>query len=118
MLLHLVLRERPSMNDETSTTVRHSLGEIQAMRERGEDQTSSDAPEAASLGAEFWSSDPQELRTPEFQSEKEEAEWWDSPEGRAVLLQGFRQAQQDGTLRRGTRNSSPPGAVKKVENAV
>lgn len=85
MLLHLVLRERPGMNDETSTTVRHSLGEIQAMRERGEDQTSSDAPEAASLGAEFWSSDPQELRTPEFQSEKEEAEWWDSPEGRAVL---------------------------------
>ncbi len=42
--------------NETSATVRHSLREIQAMRDRGEDQTSPDAPEAESLGADFWSS--------------------------------------------------------------
>ena len=42
--------------NETSTTVRHSLSQIKAMRERGEDQTSPDAPEAESLGADFWSS--------------------------------------------------------------
>jgi uncharacterized protein (DUF4415 family) len=36
--------------------VRHSLSEISALRERGEDRTSVDAPEAESLGAEFWSS--------------------------------------------------------------
>ena len=39
---------------EKSTIVRHSLSQIRAMRERGEDQTSSDAPEAESLGADFW----------------------------------------------------------------
>ena len=39
-----------------STIVRHSLGQIKAMRERGEDKTSPDAPEAESLGADFWSS--------------------------------------------------------------
>ena len=42
--------------NETSTTVRHSLSQIKAMREQGEDQTGPDAPEAESLGAEFWSS--------------------------------------------------------------
>ena len=42
--------------NEKSTTVRHSLNQIKAMRERGEDQTSPEAPEAESLGAEFWSS--------------------------------------------------------------
>ncbi len=42
--------------NEKSTTVRHSLSQIKAMRERGEDQTSPDAPEAESLGADFWSS--------------------------------------------------------------
>ena len=36
--------------------MRHSLSEIKAMRERGEDRTSTNAPEAASLGAEFWRS--------------------------------------------------------------
>lgn len=39
-----------------STIVRHSLSEIEAMRGRGEDMTSADAPEAESLGAEFWRS--------------------------------------------------------------
>lgn len=39
-----------------STIVRHSLSEIGAMRERGEDPASADAPEAESLGAEFWRS--------------------------------------------------------------
>ena len=36
--------------------MRHSLSEIRDLRERGEDRTSADAPEAASLGAEFWKS--------------------------------------------------------------
>jgi uncharacterized protein (DUF4415 family) len=39
---------------EKPTTVRYSLSEIKAKRERGEDQTRADAPEAESLGAEFW----------------------------------------------------------------
>ena len=39
-----------------STIVRHSLSEIRAMRERGKDRTSANAPEAESLGAEFWKS--------------------------------------------------------------
>ncbi len=40
---------------EKSTIVRHSLSQVHALRERGEDQTSPKAPEAESLGAEFWS---------------------------------------------------------------
>jgi uncharacterized protein (DUF4415 family) len=43
------------MNAE-STIVRHSLNEISDLRKRGEDKTSVDAPEAESLGAEFWRS--------------------------------------------------------------
>ena len=39
-----------------STTVKHSLSEIQAMRERGLDRTRPDAPPARSLGEEFWKS--------------------------------------------------------------
>jgi uncharacterized protein (DUF4415 family) len=39
-----------------STIVKHSLSEIGALRERGKDRTSADAPEAESLGAEFWKS--------------------------------------------------------------
>jgi uncharacterized protein (DUF4415 family) len=39
-----------------STIVRHSLSQVRAMRERGEDKTSPDAPEAESLGVDFWSS--------------------------------------------------------------
>jgi uncharacterized protein (DUF4415 family) len=42
--------------NETSTTVKYSLSQIKAMRERDEDHTSSEAPEAESLGADFWSS--------------------------------------------------------------
>ena len=34
----------------------YSLGEVEALRERGEDPTNRDAPEAESLGAEFWKS--------------------------------------------------------------
>jgi len=41
---------------EKSTIVRHSLSQIRALRERGEDRTSPDAPEAETLGAEFWKS--------------------------------------------------------------
>ena len=42
--------------DGKSTIVRHLLSEIGTMREHGEDRTSTDAPEAESLGAEFWKS--------------------------------------------------------------
>ena len=48
-------RKRAEMN-EKSTIVRHSLSQVKAMRECGEDKTSPDAPEAESLGAEFWKS--------------------------------------------------------------
>jgi uncharacterized protein (DUF4415 family) len=39
-----------------STFVRHSLSEVEALRERGRDPACPDAPEAGSLGAEFWKS--------------------------------------------------------------
>jgi len=39
-----------------STTVKFSLSEIEAIRARGEDPTRPDAPEAESLGADFWKS--------------------------------------------------------------
>jgi len=39
-----------------STSVKYSLREVEALRERGEDPTRADAPEAESLGAEFWKS--------------------------------------------------------------
>jgi uncharacterized protein (DUF4415 family) len=35
--------------------VRHSAGQIRKLRAGGGDQTSANAPEAESLGAEFWS---------------------------------------------------------------
>lgn len=41
---------------EKSTIVRHSLSEIEEMRQRGLDETRHDAPEAESLGEEFWKS--------------------------------------------------------------
>jgi len=34
--------------------VRYSLSEVRAKRARGEDQTREDAPEAQSLGEDFW----------------------------------------------------------------
>lgn len=36
------------------TTANYSLSEIRAARARGEDKTRADAPEAESLGADFW----------------------------------------------------------------
>ena len=45
---------------------------------------------------------PEMLKTPDFKNEQEEAEWWDSPEGRAVILKGFQDAQREGTVGRGT----------------
>ena len=39
-----------------STTLKYSLSEVEALRERGKDRTRADAPEAESLGAEFWKS--------------------------------------------------------------
>ncbi len=46
-------RKRAEMS-EKPTTVRYSLSEIKAKRARGEDRTRADAPEAESLGEEFW----------------------------------------------------------------
>ena len=40
--------------NEKSTTARFSLSEIEGKRARGEDETRKDAPEAESLGEEFW----------------------------------------------------------------
>jgi len=42
--------------NEKSTIVRHSLSQVRTMRERGEDKTRPDAPEAESLGVDFWKS--------------------------------------------------------------
>jgi len=36
--------------------VRYTFSEVEALRERGEDHTRADAPEAESLGEEFWKS--------------------------------------------------------------
>ena len=36
--------------------VRYSLSEVEAIRERGDDLTRRDAPEAESLGEDFWKS--------------------------------------------------------------
>ncbi len=41
---------------EKSTIVRHTPNAVRAMRARGEDKTRADAPEAESLGVEFWKS--------------------------------------------------------------
>jgi len=41
---------------EKSIIVRHSLSQVHVLRECGQDQTRADAPEAESLGAEFWKS--------------------------------------------------------------
>ena len=42
--------------NEKSTIARHSLSQVKVMREQDEDKTRPDAPEAESLGAEFWKS--------------------------------------------------------------
>ena len=39
-----------------STIVRHTLSQVRTMREQGQDQTGPDAPEAESLGQDFWNS--------------------------------------------------------------
>ena len=41
---------------EKSTIVRHTPSAVRDMRARGEDKTRADAPEAESLGVEFWKS--------------------------------------------------------------
>ncbi len=42
--------------NEKSIITRHTLSQVKALRERGEDETSPEAPEADSLGAKFWKS--------------------------------------------------------------
>jgi uncharacterized protein (DUF4415 family) len=39
-----------------STIVKYSLSQVEALRKRGEDPTRHDAPEAESLGKDFWKS--------------------------------------------------------------
>jgi uncharacterized protein (DUF4415 family) len=41
---------------EKSTIARHTLSAARATRARGEDKTRADAPEAESLGVDFWKS--------------------------------------------------------------
>jgi hypothetical protein len=43
---------------------------------------------------------PKTLKTPDFQSEEEEARWW--AENPDVLLKEFEEAAKDGSLGRGT----------------
>jgi hypothetical protein len=43
---------------------------------------------------------PDQLTTPDFKSEKQEAAWWDANQD--LLLAEFEQAAQDGTIVRGT----------------
>ncbi len=43
---------------------------------------------------------PKILDTPDFKSEKEEAEWWDNNE--ALILREFEEAAANGTLTHGT----------------
>jgi predicted DNA binding CopG/RHH family protein len=54
------------------------------------------------------------LKTPEFKSEKEEAEWFDNNQDE--LLDQFQKAAKDGTLTRGTlaarRGSIPPTTIR------
>jgi len=58
-----IMNESKNMNQSKkkmsgkSTIVRHSLRQIEALRERGVDPTRADAPEAESLGADFWKSE-------------------------------------------------------------
>lgn len=63
-----------------STIVRHSLSQIGALRERGEDRTSANAPEAESLGAEFWRSArvvvPQGKTSVHLRLDNEVVEWF------------------------------------------
>jgi uncharacterized protein (DUF4415 family) len=40
--------------NEKSIIARHSLSQIKAIREQGKGKTSREAPEAESLGADFW----------------------------------------------------------------
>ena len=41
---------------EKSTIVQHTHSAVRVLRARGEDKTRADAPEAESLGVEFWKS--------------------------------------------------------------
>ncbi len=63
-----------------STIVRHSLSQIGALRERGKDKTSAAAPEAESLGAEFWKSArvvvPQGKTSVHLRLDSEVVEWF------------------------------------------
>ena len=49
--------------NEKFTIVRHSQNQVRAMRERGEDNTSQNALEAQSLGADFWRSSSVVMQT-------------------------------------------------------
>ncbi len=58
---------------------------------------------------------PKMIEAPNFKTEEEEANWWDSTEGRAEILKGLEQAKQEGTLGRGTlkkRGLTPPITIR------
>jgi len=53
------------------------------------------------------------LETPEFRSEKEEAVWW--AQNQSLVLQEFKKAAADGTLRRGAavrRGQTPTTTIR------
>jgi uncharacterized protein (DUF4415 family) len=64
------------------TIVRYTLSEVEAIRERGEDPTDPNAPEAESLGAEFWKSArvviPSGKTSVHLRLDRDVAEWFKS----------------------------------------
>lgn len=60
--------------------MRHSLKEIEVLRARSEDKTRADAPEAESLGADFWKSArvvlPQGKTSVHLRLDRDVVEWF------------------------------------------
>ena len=67
---------------EKSTIARHPLAPSAPLRARGEDKTRADAPEAESLGVEFWKSArvrmPAGKTSVALPSTRDIVEWFDS----------------------------------------
>ncbi len=86
--------------------VKHSLSDIGALRKLGQDQTSADAPEAESLGADFWKSAkvtmPAEKTSVHLRLDSDVVEWFRS-HGKGHLtrmnavLKAYVQAQKQHT---------------------
>ena len=55
-LVRIISAQKAENMSGKSTIARHSLSAVRALRARGEDKTLAAAPEAESLGADFWKS--------------------------------------------------------------